>query len=149
MASPSPKIQKLESRQLRSGLPPFRPGDTVAVHYKIVEGDKLRVQVFRGVVIKHRRAGARSTVTVRKQSFSVGVERTFLLHTPRLEKIELVAQGAVRRGRLFYLRALEGKKARVRERDQLRNESAVSGDLAAAAEAPAAEAAETSSDAQG
>jgi large subunit ribosomal protein L19 len=85
------------------------------VHYKIVEGDKLRVQIFRGVVSKHRRAGARSTITVRKQSFSVGVERTFMLHTPRLEKIEVVSRGAVRRGRLFYLRQLEGKAARVRD----------------------------------
>jgi large subunit ribosomal protein L19 len=115
MASPSPKIQALESAQLKKDLPSFRPGDTVAIHYKIVEGDKLRVQVFRGVVIKHRRAGARSTVTVRKQSFSVGVERTFMLHTPRLEKIEVVSRGAVRRGRLFYLRQLEGKAARVRD----------------------------------
>jgi large subunit ribosomal protein L19 len=90
----------------------------VAIHYKIVEGDKLRVQVFRGVVIKHRRAGARSTITVRKQSFSVGVERTFMLHTPRLEKIEVVSRGAVRRGRLFYLRQLEGKAARVRDESE-------------------------------
>jgi large subunit ribosomal protein L19 len=115
MASQSPKIQALESAQLKKDLPSFRPGDTVAVHYKIVEGDKLRVQIFRGVVIKHRRAGARSTITVRKQSFSVGVERTFMLHTPRLEKIEVVSRGAVRRGRLFYLRQLEGKAARVRD----------------------------------
>lgn len=118
MASPSPKIQALENAQLKKDLPSFRPGDTVAVHYKIVEGDKLRVQVFRGVVIKHRRAGARSTITVRKQSFSVGVERTFMLHTPRLEKIEVVSKGAVRRGRLFYLRQLEGKAARVRDESE-------------------------------
>jgi large subunit ribosomal protein L19 len=118
MASPSPKIQALENAQLKKDLPSFRPGDTVAVHYKIVEGDKLRVQVFRGVVIKHRRAGARSTITVRKQSFSVGVERTFMLHTPRLEKIEVVSKGAVRRGRLFYLRQLEGKAARVRDHSE-------------------------------
>lgn len=109
------KIQKLEATQLRSDLPQFRIGDTVAVHYKIVEGDKLRVQVFRGVVIKQRRAGARSTFTVRKTSFSVGVERTFMLHTTRLEKIEVVSRGIVRRGRLFYLRQLSGKAARVRD----------------------------------
>jgi len=115
MAHPSLKIQQLESAQLRKDLPNFRPGDTVAVHYKIVEGDKLRVQVFRGVVIKHRRAGARSTFTVRKLSFSVGVERTFLLHTPRLERIEVVSRGVVRRGRLFYLRNLAGKAARVKD----------------------------------
>ncbi len=115
MASQSPKIQQLENAQLKKDLPNFRPGDTVAIHYKISEGDKLRVQVFRGVVIKHRRAGARSTITVRKQSFSVGVERTFMLHTPRMEKLEVVSRGAVRRGRLFYLRQLEGKAARVRD----------------------------------
>jgi large subunit ribosomal protein L19 len=129
MASPSPKIQALESAQLKKDLPNFRPGDTVAVHYKIVEGDKLRVQIFRGVVIKHRRAGARSTITVRKQSFSVGVERTFMLHTPRLEKIEVVSRGAVRRGRLFYLRQLEGKAARVRD-DSEANAAAQAADSA-------------------
>jgi len=119
MASPSLKIQQLENSQLRKDIPAFRPGDTVAIHYKISEGDKLRVQVFRGIVIKHRRAGARSTITVRKHSFSVGVERTFMLHTPRLDKIEIVSRGLVRRGRLFYLRNLSGKAARVQgEQDQ-------------------------------
>jgi large subunit ribosomal protein L19 len=87
----------------------------VAVHYKIVEGDKLRVQVFRGIVIKRHRAGLRSTFTVRKNSFSVGVERTFPVHSPRLEKVDVEARGIVRRGRLFYLRDLEGKAARVRD----------------------------------
>ena len=109
------KIEALESAALRSELPEFKVGDTVAVHYKIVEGDKLRVQVFRGIVIKKHRAGVRSTFTVRKSSFSVGVERTFPLHSPRLEKIELASRGVVRRGRLFYLRDLEGKAARVRD----------------------------------
>ena len=110
----SPKIAELESERLRTDLPAFRVGDTVAVHYKIVEGDKLRVQVFKGVVIKRHRAGARSTFTVRKTSFSVGVERTFLMHTPRLDKIEVESHGRVRRGRLFYLRGLTGKAARLR-----------------------------------
>src|ERR1043165_153181 len=87
------KIEAFERASLRSDIPEFRVGDTVAVHYKIVEGDKLRVQVFRGIVIKRHRAGARSTFTVRKSSFSVGVERTFPLHSPRLEKIELAARG--------------------------------------------------------
>ena len=114
MAITSPIIQELEQDSLRNDLPNFRVGDTVAVHYRIVEGDKMRVQVFKGVVIKRHRAGARSTLTVRKTSFHVGVERTFMLHTPRLEKIEMISEGVVRRGRLFYLRDLRGKAARVR-----------------------------------
>lgn len=109
------KIAKIEEATLRQGLPDFRVGDTIAVHYKIVEGDKLRVQVFKGIVIKRHRAGARSTITVRKTSFGVGVERTFMLHTPRLDKIEVVSRGVVRQARLFYLRALRGKAARVRD----------------------------------
>jgi large subunit ribosomal protein L19 len=96
-------------------MPQFRVGDTVAVHYKIVEGDKMRTQVFKGIVIKQNRTGARSTFTVRKTSFHVGVERTFLLHTPRLEQIEVVSRGVVRRSRLFYLRDLKGKAARVKD----------------------------------
>jgi large subunit ribosomal protein L19 len=114
-ASSPPIIKKLEAAQVREDTPEFKAGDTVAVHYKIVEGDKLRVQVFRGVVIKRRRAGVRSTFTVRKTSFHVGVERTFLLHSPRVEKIEVLARGVVRRARLFYLRGLRGKAARVRD----------------------------------
>jgi large subunit ribosomal protein L19 len=107
------KIAALESQSLRTGLPDFRVGDTVAVHYKIVEGDKLRVQVFRGIVIQKHRAGARSTFTVRKVSFNVGVERIFALHSPRLETIEVLSKGVVRQARLFYLRDLKGKAARV------------------------------------
>jgi large subunit ribosomal protein L19 len=109
------KIAKLEEANLRTDVPAFRVGDTVAVHYKIVEGDKLRVQVFKGIVLKRHRAGARSTLTVRKTSFGVGVERTFLIHTPRLDKIEIVSRGVVRRARLFYLRDLRGKASRVRD----------------------------------
>jgi large subunit ribosomal protein L19 len=109
------KIAKLEEANLRQDVPAFRVGDTVAVHYKIVEGDKLRVQVFKGIVLKRHRAGARSTVTVRKTSFGVGVERTFMIHTPRLDKIEVVSRGVVRRARLFYLRDLRGKASRVRD----------------------------------
>ena len=108
-------IQALESAVIRKDLPDFRVGDTVAVHYKIVEGDKLRVQIFRGVVIKRHRAGARSTITVRKISFNVGVERIFMLHSPRLEQIEVVSRGVVRKARLFFLRDLEGKAARVQD----------------------------------
>ena len=107
------KIAALESQSLRKDLPEFRVGDTVAVNYKIVEGDKLRVQTFRGIVIQKRRAGARSTFTVRKVSFNVGVERIFALHSPRLESIEVLSKGVVRQARLFYLRDLKGKAARV------------------------------------
>jgi large subunit ribosomal protein L19 len=114
-----PKIQALEAAQLRSDHPDFRVGDTVRVHYKIVEGDKDRIQVFQGVVIKKHRAGLRSSFTVRKVSFNVGVERVFMLHSPRLDKIEVTSRGVVRRSRLFYLRDLSGKAARVRdEKDQ-------------------------------
>ena len=112
----NPKIAELESKLLRTDHPDFRVGDTVRVHYKIVEGDKDRIQVFQGVVVKRHRAGARSTFTVRKVSFNVGVERVFLTHSPRVEKIEVVSRGVVRRARLFYLRDLQGKAAR--DRDQ-------------------------------
>lgn len=109
------KIAAIENEQLKSDFPEFRVGDTVRVHYKIVEGDKDRIQVFQGVVLKRHRAGARSTFTVRKVSFSIGVERVFLTHSPRIEKVEIVSKGVVRRARLFYLRDLQGKAARVRD----------------------------------
>jgi large subunit ribosomal protein L19 len=115
MAIKSPVITELEKSQLRPDLPTFRCGDTVSVHYRVVEGDKTRVQVFQGIVIKRHRAGARSTFTVRKVSFGTGVERTFPLHSPRIDKIEVGSQGVVRRSRLFYLRDLSGKAARVRD----------------------------------
>ena len=111
----SPKLDDIESKFLRSDLPDFRVGDTVRVHYRIVEGDKERTQVFQCVVLKRHRAGARSTFTVRKVSFNVGVERIFLSHSPRIEKVEVVSKGVVRRARLFYLRDLAGKAARVRD----------------------------------
>ena len=115
----SPKIQALEAAQLRTDLPSFRVSDSLRVHYKIVEGDKDRIQVFQGVCIKKHRAGLRSSFTVRKVSFNVGVERIFMLHSPRLEKVEVTSRGVVRRSRLFYLRDLAGKAARVRdEKDQ-------------------------------
>ncbi len=110
-----PKIEAFENSALRSDLPNFRVGDTIAVHYKIVEGDKLRTQVFKGTVIKRHRAGARSTFTVRKVSFNVGVERVFPTFSPRIDKIEVVGKGIVRRSRLFYLRELQGKAARLRD----------------------------------
>jgi large subunit ribosomal protein L19 len=111
----SPLLAKIESSQVRSDLPGFRVGDTLRVHYKIVEGEKEREQVFQGLVLKRHRAGVRSTFTVRKVSFGVGVERVFLLHSPRIAKIEIVSKGVVRRSRLFYLRDLSGKAARVRD----------------------------------
>ena len=110
------KIDELERELLRTNLPDFRVGDTVRVHYKIVEGDKDRIQVFQGVVVKRQRNGARSTFTVRKVSFNVGVERVFLTHSPRIDKVEVLSKGVVRRARLFYLRDLAGKAARIKEK---------------------------------
>jgi large subunit ribosomal protein L19 len=108
-------IETLEHAQLREGLPRFKAGDTVRVHFKVIEGQRQRIQVFEGIVIKRQGAGARETFTVRKQSFGVGVERTFPLHTPKIEKIEVAAVGDVNRAKLYYLRGKVGKKARVRE----------------------------------
>jgi large subunit ribosomal protein L19 len=116
MARLSPKIARLEKTQLREKVPEFRVGDAVKVHYQIREGDKERVQIFHGIVIRRQRAGARSTFTVRKVSYGVGVERVFLLHSPRIEKLEVGAHGKVRRSRLYYLRDLKGKAARLREK---------------------------------
>lgn len=110
----TPVIHDLEQAQVRQH-PEFRCGDTVRVHYRVVEGDKTRVQVFQGVVIKRHRAGARSTFTVRKVSFGTGVERIFPLHSPRIDLIEVASAGVVRRSRLFYLRDRTGKAARVRD----------------------------------
>src|SRR6266576_1000715 len=108
-------IQDLEQRQLRSDRPRFKPGDTVRVHFQVIEGQRRRVQVFEGIVIKRQGAGARETFTVRKQSFGVGVERTFPLHSPKIERIEVTAIGDVNRAKLYYLRGKVGKRARVRE----------------------------------
>ena len=107
-------IQSIEQAQLRE-VPVFKAGDTVRVHFKVIEGSRQRVQVFEGVVIKRQGSGARETFTVRKQSFGVGVERTFPLHSPKIEKIEVAAIGDVSRAKLYYLRGKVGKKARVRE----------------------------------
>lgn len=111
----SPVLAKIEQAQIRSDVPAFRVGDTIRVHYKIVEGEKERVQVFQGIVLKRHRAGVRSTFTVRKISFGIGVERIFLAHSPRIDKVEVVSKGVVRRARLGYLRELQGKAARVRD----------------------------------
>jgi len=108
-------IQDLERAQLRK-VPRFKAGDTVRVHFQVIEGTRRRLQVFEGIVLKRQGAGVRETFTVRKQSFGVGVERTFPLHSPKIEKIEVVAIGDVNRAKLYYLRGRVGKKARVRER---------------------------------
>jgi large subunit ribosomal protein L19 len=108
-------IQDLERAQLRN-VPRFKAGDTVRVHFQVIEGSRRRVQVFEGIVLKRQGAGARETFTVRKQSFGVGVERTFPIHSPKIERIEVAAIGDVNRAKLYYLRGRVGKKARVRER---------------------------------
>src|SRR5438046_5155143 len=107
-------IESIERAQLRDGLPQFKAGDTVRVHFRVIEGQRRRIQVFEGIVIKRQGSGARETFTVRKQSFGVGVERTFPLHSPKIEKIEGQAVGDVNRAKLYYLRGKVGKKARVR-----------------------------------
>ncbi len=108
-------IESIERRQL-SKVPGFRPGDRVRVHFQVVEGNRRRTQVFEGVVLKRQGNGSRETFTVRKQSFGVGVERTFPLHSPKIERLEVVARGEVRRAKLYYLRGRVGKRARVAER---------------------------------
>ncbi|HEY6421529.1 MAG TPA: 50S ribosomal protein L19 [Candidatus Binataceae bacterium] len=106
-------IQKLEDRSLRTDLPEFRVGDTVRVHVKVIEGEKERVQSFEGTVLKINRGGNRATFTVRKVSYGVGVERIFPMHSPRIEKLQVLSRSRVRRARLYYLRALSGKAARL------------------------------------
>jgi large subunit ribosomal protein L19 len=109
-------IDSIERAQLRPGLPSFEPGDRVRVHFQVIEGTRKRTQVFEGVVLRRQGSGARETFTVRKQSFGVGVERTFPLHSPKIEKLEVAARGDVRRAKLYYLRGRVGKAARVAER---------------------------------
>lgn len=109
-------IDSIERAQLRPGLPNFAPGDRVRVHFQVIEGTRKRTQVFEGVVLRRQGSGARETFTVRKQSFGVGVERTFPLHSPKIEKLEVAARGDVRRAKLYYLRGRIGKAARVAER---------------------------------
>jgi large subunit ribosomal protein L19 len=112
------QIDLIERRQLRDGIPEFKAGDTVRVHFQVIEGQRRRVQVFEGIVIKRQGAGARETFTVRKNSFGVGVERTFPVHSPKIERIEVRAIGDVNRAKLYYLRSKVGKKARVREKQR-------------------------------
>jgi len=109
-------IKLIEEQQIRTDIPSFRPGDTVRVHVKIIEGSRERIQVFEGLVIKRKGDGLRETFTVRRVSSGVGVERTFPLHSPRIEKIEVVRKGIVRRAKLYYIRDRYGKAARIRER---------------------------------
>ena len=110
-------IDQLEQEQLKDNLPSFSPGDTVRVHVKVIEGDKERIQVFEGVVIRRSHGANRETFTVRKTSYGVGVERTFPIHSPRIDKIDIATRGVVRRAKLYYLRDLSGKAARIKERD--------------------------------
>jgi large subunit ribosomal protein L19 len=136
------KTDLIETAYLRSDIPDFRPGDTVKVHVRVVEGNRERVQVFQGVVIRRQNGGLRETFTVRKVSFGVGVERTFPVHSPSIAKLELVSRGAVRRAKLYYLRDLRGKKARIKERRiddaKLAAMEAAAAEAAAEAEAEAA-----------
>ena len=109
-------LDALDADSLRSDIPEFRPGDTVKVHVRVVEGNRSRIQVFQGVVIRRQGGGIRETFTVRKVSFGVGVERTFPVHSPILAQIEVVTRGDVRRAKLYYLRDLRGKKAKIKEK---------------------------------
>ena len=109
-------LDALDADSLRDDIPDFRPGDTVKVHVRVVEGNRSRIQVFQGVVIRRQGGGIRETFTVRKVSFGVGVERTFPVHTPVVEKIEVVTRGDVRRAKLYYLRELRGKAAKIKEK---------------------------------
>jgi large subunit ribosomal protein L19 len=128
-------IDDIERGQLRKGLPSFDPGDRVRVHFQVVEGQRRRTQVFEGIVLRRQGSGVRETFTVRKQSFGVGVERTFPLHSPKIEKLEIAARGDVRRAKLYYLRGRIGKAARVAERRWGIDEELISAPAAAEPEA--------------
>ncbi len=148
------KTDLIEQSYLRSDIPEFRPGDTVKVHVRVVEGSRERVQVFQGVVIGRQNGGLRETFTVRKISFGVGVERTFPVHSPSIAKLEIVSRGHVRRAKLYYLRELRGKKARIKERRVDDAKLAAMEEAAAlaateAAEAEAGEADEAADDVEG
>jgi len=125
-------IDDIERGQLRKGLPSFDPGDRIRVHFQVVEGQRRRTQVFEGIVLRRQGSGVRETFTVRKQSFGVGVERTFPLHSPKIEKLEIAARGDVRRAKLYYLRGRIGKAARVAERRWGIDEELISAPTAAA-----------------
>ena len=141
-------IESIERAQVRQDIPQFKAGDTVRVHFKVIEGQRARIQVFEGIVLKRQGAGARETFTVRKQSFGVGVERTFPLHSPKIEKIEVAAIGDVNRAKLYYLRGKVGRKARVRElrQDGARGARAAEQQEAAPSEVSEAEVVETTAE---
>ena len=124
-------IEAIEREQLQSNIPDFKPGDTVRVHVKVIEGEKERIQVFAGVVIRKSGGGIRSTFTVRKVSYGIGVERTFPIHSPRVDKIEVTTRGRVRRAKLYYLRGLSGKAARITAEKGAATEKAAGGKDAA------------------
>lgn len=109
-------IETIEKEQMRLDIPDFKAGDTIRVHARIKEGEKERIQIFQGVVLRKRKGGTGATFTVRKVSYGIGVERIFPLHSPNIDKIEIVSRGKVRRGRLYYLRKLRGKAARIKEK---------------------------------
>jgi len=110
-------IERIDREQMRYDVPDFRPGDSVKVHIRIIEGNKERIQMFEGVVIRRRKGNMGATFTVRKISHGVGVEKTFALHSPRIEKVEIVSRGRVRQSRLYYLRERRGKAARIKSKD--------------------------------
>jgi large subunit ribosomal protein L19 len=133
------KLDAVDAASLRSDIPAFRPGDTLKVHVRVVEGNKSRIQVFQGVVIRRAGGGVRETFTVRKVSYGVGVERTFPVHSPIIDHIEIVTRGDVRRAKLYYLRELRGKKAKIKERRESR------ADTSAASSAPSSAPSSTTS----
>ena len=112
-------LDALDAESLRNDIPDFRPGDTVKVHVRVIEGNRSRIQVFQGVILRRQGGGVRETFTVRKVSFGVGVERTFPVHTPVVEKIEVLTRGDVRRAKLYYLRELRGKAAKIKEKREI------------------------------
>ena len=140
-------IEGVENLQLRGDIPKFQPGDTVRVHVRIKEGDKERIQAFEGVVIARKHSGVRESITVRKTSFGVGVERIFPLHASVIDRIDVVRHGKVRRAKLYYLRKLRGKAARIRERDTRGEVAAAAAAAAANARSTAAEPVDASSEA--
>ena len=109
-------LDSIDAASMRADIPAFRPGDTLKVHVRVIEGNRSRIQVFQGAVIRRQGSGVRETFTVRKVSFGVGVERTFPVHTPVIDRIEVVTRGDVRRAKLYYLRDLRGKKAKIKEK---------------------------------
>jgi large subunit ribosomal protein L19 len=139
-------IDSIERAQLKQGLPNFEPGDRVRVHFQVVEGNRKRIQVFEGVVLRRQGSGVRETFTVRKQSFGVGVERTFPLHSPKIERLEVAARGDVRRAKLYYLRGRIGKAARVAERRWGIDDDVVAAPAAASGESSAVDAEGVSQD---